>query len=150
MTNNRASYAQKHDEDGYDDWINDLLRDTPEVWEASEGSAESIITEYLHTLEQRVIAAYGPDGLEPDHEGVAETITALEEMRAIRDWVTHNLPHVDTTDGVAKPIITMLTLVQTSVTSILPVFQSIISVLEPQFRALGLANHHIKKEGNGR
>lgn len=47
------------DDTGYDEWIEDLLRNTPESWGSSEGSAESIISDYLHELERRVQALGG-------------------------------------------------------------------------------------------
>lgn len=43
----------------YDNWIEDLLTNTPESWGSSEGSAESIVSDYLHELERRVVALGG-------------------------------------------------------------------------------------------
>lgn len=38
----------------YENWIEDLIKNCPESWGSSEGSTESIITEYIHQLELRV------------------------------------------------------------------------------------------------
>jgi len=137
MTTEAASWVWKNDQEGYDDWLNACVRDTPESWDGDD-SQEQIVLDYIRHLERLVTAAYGVDGLERYHEGVAETITALEEMNTIRDWVKTNLPHVDTSGGVAKPVVGLLHITKTGVDSILPVFQSIISTFGGQFRALGL------------
>jgi hypothetical protein len=43
----------------HDDLIGDLQRNIPEEWEASEGSAESVVTEYVHEIERRLLALGG-------------------------------------------------------------------------------------------
>jgi hypothetical protein len=45
-------------QDGYDDWVNDLLKNAPESWDSDEG-AESIVTGYVRALERRVQALGG-------------------------------------------------------------------------------------------
>lgn len=40
--------------DVQDEFIEDLMKNIPESWGSSEGSAESIISEYLHALEERL------------------------------------------------------------------------------------------------
>lgn len=47
------------------DLVDELLRNVPESWEASEGSAESIIIEYVRALEVRLDALAGPGAREP-------------------------------------------------------------------------------------
>jgi hypothetical protein len=137
MTTEAASWVWKNDQEGYDLWLEAIMRDMPEGWDADD-SAEGIVVAYVRHLERLVTAAYGSAGLERDHEGVAETITALQEMNTIRDWVKTNLPHVDTSEGVAKPVVGLLHITKSGVDSILPVFQSIVSTFGQQFRALGL------------
>lgn len=46
------------DEAGYDDWVNDLLKNSPESWDGDE-AAEWIVGAYLHELERRVLALGG-------------------------------------------------------------------------------------------
>jgi hypothetical protein len=41
-----------------DAWVNNLLKRIPESWDG-EGSPESIVSEYLHELERRVLALGG-------------------------------------------------------------------------------------------
>lgn len=38
----------------YDEWTEELMKNIPESWGSSEGSAESIILEYLRALEARL------------------------------------------------------------------------------------------------
>jgi hypothetical protein len=44
---------------GHDEFIDMLQANIPEEWEASEDSAESIVLDYVHALEQRVKALGG-------------------------------------------------------------------------------------------
>jgi len=46
------------DEAGYDDWVNDLLKNVPDSWD-DDASAEQIVGDYLHELEQRVLSLGG-------------------------------------------------------------------------------------------
>jgi hypothetical protein len=43
----------------HDDLIGELQRNIPEEWEASEGSAESIVVDYVREIERRLIAFGG-------------------------------------------------------------------------------------------
>jgi hypothetical protein len=43
----------------HDDFIDELQRNIPQEWEASEGSAESIVIDYVRALEKRVTALGG-------------------------------------------------------------------------------------------
>lgn len=43
----------------HDDLLNDLMRNIPEGWEASEGSPESIVVDYVREIEQRLLALGG-------------------------------------------------------------------------------------------
>ena len=47
-------YQQLHD-----DLIDELQRNIPQEWEASEGSAESIVVEYVREIERRLLALGG-------------------------------------------------------------------------------------------
>jgi hypothetical protein len=47
-------YQQLHD-----DLIEELQRNIPQDWEASEGSAESIVVDYVREIERRLIALGG-------------------------------------------------------------------------------------------
>lgn len=42
-----------------DDLIEELQRNIPQGWEASEGSAESIVVDYVREIERRLIALGG-------------------------------------------------------------------------------------------
>jgi hypothetical protein len=53
----RADYAEVIAD--YDGFIEELLRNTPESWGSSEGSAESIVVDYIRALEARVQALGG-------------------------------------------------------------------------------------------
>lgn len=44
----------------HDDLIENLMLNIPQEWEASEGSAGSIVTEYVHEIERRLLALAGP------------------------------------------------------------------------------------------
>jgi hypothetical protein len=56
----------------HDDLIEQLQRNIPQEWEASEGSAESIVIDYVHEIERRLIALGGSLARWPeDTEGVA-------------------------------------------------------------------------------
>lgn len=46
------------DEAGYDDWLDDLMKNIPDSWDGEDG-AESIVMAYLHELESRVLALGG-------------------------------------------------------------------------------------------
>lgn len=46
----------------HDGLIEDLQRNIPQEWEASEGSAESIVVDYVRELERRVMALGGDLG----------------------------------------------------------------------------------------
>jgi isocitrate dehydrogenase kinase/phosphatase len=53
----------------HDDLIEELQRNIPQEWEASEGSAESIVVEYVREIERRLVALGGslerwPEGTE--------------------------------------------------------------------------------------
>jgi sRNA-binding carbon storage regulator CsrA len=66
----RAEVAAERD---LDDFIERLMRNIPEAWGSSEGSAESIVIDYVRALEARLTAAGGslyPDGY--DKEGNAQ------------------------------------------------------------------------------
>jgi isocitrate dehydrogenase kinase/phosphatase len=43
----------------HDDLIEQLQRNIPQEWEASEGSAESIVIEYVREIERRLLALGG-------------------------------------------------------------------------------------------
>ncbi len=43
----------------YDNLLDTLCRNIPEEWEASEGSAESIVVEYVQEIEKRLLALGG-------------------------------------------------------------------------------------------
>ena len=47
-------YQQLHD-----NLIDELQRNIPEEWEASEGSAESIVIDYVREIERRLLALGG-------------------------------------------------------------------------------------------
>lgn len=47
-------YQQLHDT-----LIEDLMRNIPEGWGSSEGSAESIVVDYVREIERRLLAAGG-------------------------------------------------------------------------------------------
>lgn len=46
------------DGDGYDDWVNDLMKNTPDSWD-DDASAEQIVTGYVHEIERRLLALGG-------------------------------------------------------------------------------------------
>lgn len=43
----------------FDDLIEELQRNIPQEWESSEGSAESIVVDYVREIERRLIALGG-------------------------------------------------------------------------------------------
>ena len=43
----------------HDDLIEELQRNIPQEWEASEGSAESIVIDYVREIERRLVALGG-------------------------------------------------------------------------------------------
>ena len=43
----------------HDDLIEELQLNIPEEWEASEGTAESIVIEYMREIERRLLALGG-------------------------------------------------------------------------------------------
>ncbi len=43
----------------HDNLIDELQRNIPQEWEASEGSTESIVIDYVHEIERRLLAAGG-------------------------------------------------------------------------------------------
>jgi hypothetical protein len=43
----------------HDDLIEELFRNIPQEWEASEGSPESIVVDYVREIERRLLAAGG-------------------------------------------------------------------------------------------
>lgn len=43
----------------HDDLIDELQRNIPHEWEASEGSAESIVVDYVREIERRLLALGG-------------------------------------------------------------------------------------------
>lgn len=134
-----AAWQWKNDQEGYDDWLNGLLRDCPEVWEASDGSAESIVTDYVHHLERLVLAAYGPEGLLPDHIGVTDAATDMQEMGALRRWLDAKLPDCNRQEiGTANVILALLDLGHTTVTQVYPVMQSIMASTVRQLRDAGV------------
>jgi hypothetical protein len=47
-------YQQLHD-----GLLNELMRNIPEEWEASEGSPESIVVDYVREIERRLLALGG-------------------------------------------------------------------------------------------
>jgi hypothetical protein len=122
----------------YDTWMSGLLRDIPEVWEASDGAAEDIVTRYVRHLEQLVTAAYGPAGLEPDHEGVADTVDMWNQMRMLQEWLGRHMPHVRQAQGVAGPLIALLDICHSTVSTVVPVLQSIAAMVVPKLRDAGL------------
>lgn len=58
------------DEAGYDDWVNDLMKNTPDSWD-DDASAEQIVMAYLHELEHRVLALGGSLEKWPSDEAVS-------------------------------------------------------------------------------
>lgn len=47
-------YRQLHD-----DLLEELMRNIPQEWEASEGAAESIVVDYVREIERRLLALGG-------------------------------------------------------------------------------------------
>jgi DNA-binding MarR family transcriptional regulator len=91
------------DADGYERFLGDLLRNTPEGWEASEGSAESIAVEYVHELERRVVALGGSLERHPEDEPVSAPVKVtpaqrrlLEALNADGDGYRRAAPHEGT------------------------------------------------------
>jgi len=56
-------YQQLHD-----DLIEKLLLNIPEEWESSEGSAESIVVDYVREIERRLLALGGSLARWPEEE----------------------------------------------------------------------------------
>ena len=47
-----------------DEFVNEVLANTPQEWESSEGDAESVAVEYVRAIEARLLALAGPAALE--------------------------------------------------------------------------------------
>lgn len=52
----------------HDNLIDELQRNIPQEWEASEGSAESIVVDYVREIERRVLALGGSLDRHPEPE----------------------------------------------------------------------------------
>ena len=72
-----ADIWQWQDQQQYDDWCNDLVRDSPESWDGDDAQ-ESIVTEYVHELERRLLALGG--SLER-HAAADSRISTPDELR---------------------------------------------------------------------
>lgn len=121
------------DQEGYDDWLNSLLQGAPDSSWDYDSAAESILLEYVQHLERLVIAAYGREGLERHYEDTVKT----DDLR-LREWLTKHMPHVDHQEGVATPIIALLDICHTAVSTTVPVLQSIAGIMLPKLRHAGL------------
>lgn len=64
-------------EAAHDAFIEDLQRNIPQEWEASEGSAESIVIEYVREIERRLLALGGSLDRCPE-DTVPIIVTAVE------------------------------------------------------------------------
>ena len=126
----------KDDIEGYDDWLNELLRDTPESWDG-DSSAEQIVLEYVRHLEHLVTTAYGNEGLERWHEGVAHVITAVKEVSEIRAWMKNRMPHVDLSGGTDKAVIGLLGVVLDALPALVDLSKCVIGNLVTVARAAG-------------
>lgn len=70
-----------------DDFINDLLLNTPESWDG-EGSVESVAVDYVRTLEDRVLALGGSLERWPNEEsGDASVTPSLTLIMAWRLYI---------------------------------------------------------------
>lgn len=130
-------YAWENDQEGYDEWCDGLVLNAPESWDGDD-SQEFIITEYVRHLEVLVTSAYGPEGLERYHGGVADTVDMWNQMRMLQEWLSKHMPHIRQAQGVAGPIISLLDICHTTISTVVPVLQSIASVLIPKLRDAGL------------
>jgi hypothetical protein len=60
--------AYTYEDDSHDQFIEALQSNIPQEWEASEGSAESIIIEYVAEIERRLVALGGSLSRYPEDE----------------------------------------------------------------------------------
>jgi hypothetical protein len=137
MNLDAATWVWKNDQEGYDTWLETLMRDMPEGWDGDD-SAEGLMVAYVRHLERLVTAAYGPDGLEPNHESVADTVDMWNQMHMLQEWLGRHMPHVRQAQGVAGPIIALLDICHSTVSTVVPVLQSIGAMVVPKLRDAGL------------
>jgi hypothetical protein len=91
-----------------DEFVNEILKNAPQEWEASEGAAESIAIDYVRALEARLVA-FGGDGMlyphPEDEDGAPLPDAATKPWRflpAAAPMVVRRVMRVKITDRVIR------------------------------------------------